>query len=50
MPRPDTLLPVWSLRGDGRVSQPNFCAAALITALVARVLDVLQPELDRILA
>ena len=32
MPRPATLSPVWSLRGDGRVSQPNFCAAALITA------------------
>ena len=32
MPRPDTLLPVWSLRGEGRVSQFAFSAAALITA------------------
>ena len=33
MPRPVTLSPVWSLRGDGRVSQPNFSAAALISAV-----------------
>ena len=33
MPRPVTLSPVWPLRGDGRVSQPNFCAAALISAM-----------------
>ena len=32
MPRPVTLVPVWLRLGDGRVSQPNFCAAALITA------------------
>src|SRR3954447_8084242 len=33
MPRPLTLSPVWPLRGDGRVSQPNFSAAALIKAV-----------------
>ena len=38
---PITLSPVWSLRGDGRVSQPNFSAAALITAMSRGVLDVL---------
>ena len=33
MPRPDTVSPVWSLRGDVRVTQPDFSAAARITAL-----------------
>ena len=33
MPRPLTLLPVWSRRGDARVCQLAFCAAALISAM-----------------
>src|ERR1700738_1025536 len=32
MPRPDTLVPVWSRRGEARVSHLAFSAAALITA------------------
>ena len=32
MPRPVTVLPVWSLRGEGRDTQPDFSAAALSTA------------------
>jgi hypothetical protein len=32
MPRPETLSPVWSRRGEGRVSHFAFSAAALITA------------------
>ena len=33
MPRPLTVLPLWSLRGDGRDCQPAFSAAALSTAM-----------------
>ena len=32
-PRPVTVLPLWSLRGEGRGFQSAFCAAALITAM-----------------
>ena len=48
MPRPVTLLPVWSLRGEGRDCQPAFSAAALSTAMSRGVLDVAQAELDRV--
>ncbi len=48
MPRPETFSPVWSLRGDGRVCQPAFSAAALMTATSRGVLHVAQPELDRV--
>ena len=33
MPRPLTVLPLWSLRGEGRDCQPDFSAAALSTAM-----------------
>ena len=33
MPRPDTVLPVWSRRGEVRVCHPARSAAALITAM-----------------
>src|SRR5258707_11577284 len=33
MPRPDTLLPDWSWRGEGRGCQPDFSATVLSSAM-----------------
>ena len=48
MPRPLTVLPVWSLRGEVRVTQPDFSAAALITAAWRAFLRYFRRNCDRI--
>ena len=39
MPRPVTFDPVWPFFGDGRLSQPNFSAAALMSGFNVLVMS-----------